>query len=63
MLLKIATDHNFDMIAGNRKDINVDAGRPGHAIGNTISNCLFRQIFLAGFQTFFQDTECFRAAL
>lgn len=58
-LLSAAIDHHLDMVVGNRKNINVDAGRAGHAIGNTIFNLLFRQMFSDGFSDIFSGYRVF----
>lgn len=58
-LLTAAIDERLDMVVGNRKDINVDAGRAGHAFGNTIFNLLFRQMFAAGFSDIFSGYRVF----
>jgi glycosyltransferase involved in cell wall biosynthesis len=58
-LLTAAIDESLDMVIGNRKDIGVDAGRAGHAFGNTIFNFLFRQMFANGFSDIFSGYRVF----
>ncbi|OUS08433.1 glycosyl transferase [Rhodobacterales bacterium 52_120_T64] len=58
-LLTAAIDGHLDMVVGNRKDINVDAGRAGHAFGNTIFNFLFRRMFANGFSDIFSGYRVF----
>ena len=58
-LLTAAIDESLDMVVGNRKDIGVDAGRAGHAFGNTIFNFLFRQMFADGFSDIFSGYRVF----
>jgi glycosyltransferase involved in cell wall biosynthesis len=58
-LLAAAIDERLDMVVGNRKNINVDAGRTGHAFGNTIFNFLFRQMFADGFSDIFSGYRVF----
>lgn len=58
-LLSAAMDDSLDMVVGNRKDINIDAGRTGHAFGNTVFNFLFRQMFADGFSDIFSGYRVF----
>ena len=58
-LLAAAIEDRLDMVVGNRKNINVDAGRTGHAFGNTIFNFLFRQMFADGFSDIFSGYRVF----
>jgi len=58
-LLTAAIDDHLDMVVGNRKDINVDAGRTGHAFGNTVFNFLFRRMFADGFSDIFSGYRVF----
>lgn len=58
-LLSAASEDSLDMVVGNRKDINVDAGRVGHAFGNTIFNFLFRRMFADGFSDIFSGYRVF----
>lgn len=58
-LLAATIDERLDMVVGNRKDINVDAGRAGHAFGNTIFNLLFSRMFAQGFSDIFSGYRVF----
>lgn len=58
-LLEAAMVDNLDMVVGSRKDISVDAGRRGHAFGNSIFNFLFRQMFSEGFSDIFSGYRVF----
>ena len=58
-LLAAAIDERLDMVIGTRKGINVDAGRAGHAFGNTIFNFLFRKMFENGFSDIFSGYRVF----
>ena len=58
-LISTLQQNQLDMVVGRRKDIHVDAGRVGHAAGNTIFNFLFRLMFTEGFTDIFSGYHVF----
>lgn len=58
-LLTLAQDNRLDMVVGNRKDVQQDAGRAGHAFGNRLFNFLFRKMFKDGFEDIFSGYRVF----
>lgn len=58
-LLHAAIDNNLDMVVGSRKDINIDAGRVGHALGNSVFNYLFKLMFSEDFTDIFSGYRVF----
>ena len=47
------------MVVGTRRGVHEDAGRQGHAFGNSIFNRLYREIFGPGFTDIFSGYRAF----
>lgn len=52
-LLNTLLEENLDMVVGRRAGITEDAGRKGHALGNTIFNKLYGALFGSDFKDIF----------
>jgi len=59
LLLDPAVKQGLDMVVGRRRDVTVDAGRSGHALGNRLFNLIFRQMFKDGFEDIFSGYRVF----
>ena len=58
-LLRLLLTENSDMVVGTRKGVTDDAGRKGHAFGNSIFNVLYREIFGNDFSDIFSGYRAF----
>ena len=58
-LINTLLSERVDMVVGTRRDVTVDAGRKGHAIGNKIFNRLYRSIFGKDFTDIFSGYRAF----
>jgi glycosyltransferase involved in cell wall biosynthesis len=58
-LIQLVLKNNSDMVVGTRKGVTDDAGRKGHAFGNSIFNYLYRQIFGDDFTDIFSGYRAF----
>ena len=58
-LVSILLTENCDMVVGTRKGVTDDAGRKGHAFGNSIFNFLYREIFGNDFSDIFSGYRAF----
>jgi hypothetical protein len=52
-----------DMVVGTRRGVTDDAGRRGHAFGNSVFNGLYKTLFGTDFTDIFSGYRAFRAAL
>lgn len=59
LLLDPALEQGLDMVVGRRRDVTVDAGRSGHALGNRLFNLIFRRMFKNGFEDIFSGYRVF----
>ena len=58
-LVNTLLTERVDMVVGTRRDVTVDAGRKGHALGNKIFNRLYRSIFGRDFTDIFSGYRAF----
>jgi cellulose synthase/poly-beta-1,6-N-acetylglucosamine synthase-like glycosyltransferase len=58
-LINTLITERADMVVGTRRDVTVDAGRQGHAIGNKLFNRLYRSIFGRDFTDIFSGYRAF----
>jgi len=58
LLEKLLTDR-LDMVVGTRKDVRVDAGRKGHALGNNLFNRIYQFAFGNDFTDIFSGYRAF----
>lgn len=58
-LVRILVTENSDMVVGTRRGVTDDAGRKGHAFGNSIFNLLYREIFGNDFSDIFSGYRAF----
>lgn len=58
-LIQTLIDDRADMLVGTRKDVTIDAGRAGHAIGNKLFNGVYRAIFGNDFTDIFSGYRVF----
>ncbi|WP_162654291.1 glycosyltransferase [Lentilitoribacter sp. Alg239-R112] len=58
-LVRLLVTENSDMVVGTRLGVTDDAGRKGHAFGNTIFNKLYREIFGNDFSDIFSGYRAF----
>lgn len=58
-LINTLLTERVDMVVGTRRDVTVDAGRKGHAVGNKIFNRLYRSIFGKDFTDIFSGYRAF----
>jgi glycosyltransferase involved in cell wall biosynthesis len=58
-LINTLITERSDMVVGTRRDVEVDAGRQGHAFGNMIFNRLYRSIFGKDFTDIFSGYRVF----
>lgn len=59
MLIQTLLDERADMVVGTRRDVKQDAGRKGHAVGNTLFNIVYRSIFGTDFTDIFSGYRVF----
>ncbi len=59
ILVRRLLDDNIDMVVGTRDGVTKDAGRQGHAFGNTIFNRLYRALFGRDFTDIFSGYRVF----
>jgi glycosyltransferase involved in cell wall biosynthesis len=58
-LVRALVTERVDMAVGTRRDVTVDAGRAGHAVGNMAFNRLYRGLFGADFSDIFSGYRAF----
>lgn len=58
-LVRILMTEKSDMVVGTRRGVTDDAGRKGHAFGNSIFNILYREIFGNDFSDIFSGYRAF----
>ena len=58
-LIRTLLSEQSDMVVGTRRGVHEDAGRQGHAFGNSIFNRLYRTIFGSGFTDIFSGYRAF----
>lgn len=58
-LIRTLITEQADMVVGTRRNIRNDAGRQGHAFGNTLFNYLYRSIFGTDFSDIFSGYRVF----
>ncbi len=58
-LIRTLITEQADMVVGTRRNIRNDAGRQGHAFGNTLFNYLYRSIFGTDFSDIFSGYRAF----
>lgn len=58
-LIQTLIDERADMLVGTRRDVKVDAGRKGHAVGNKLFNVVYRAIFGTDFTDIFSGYRVF----
>ena len=58
-LVRTLLTERCDMVVGTRREVTVDAGRRGHAFGNSIFNRLYRMIFGPDFTDIFSGYRAF----
>ncbi|WP_052161244.1 glycosyltransferase [Hoeflea sp. BAL378] len=58
-LIRTLVSERCDMVVGTRRGVTDDAGRRGHAFGNTIFNTLYKQIFGDDFTDIFSGYRAF----
>lgn len=58
-LINTLLTERVDMVVGTRRDVTVDAGRKGHALGNKVFNQLYRSIFGKDFTDIFSGYRAF----
>lgn len=58
-LVRIMLTENSDMVVGTRKGVTDDAGRKGHAFGNSIFNLIYKAIFGNDFSDIFSGYRSF----
>jgi glycosyltransferase involved in cell wall biosynthesis len=58
-LINTLITERADMVVGTRRDVTVDAGRQGHALGNMLFNRLYRSIFGKDFTDIFSGYRVF----
>lgn len=58
-LVRILMTEKSDMVVGTRRGVTDDAGRAGHAFGNSIFNLLYREIFGNDFSDIFSGYRAF----
>lgn len=58
-LVRILITEKSDMVVGTRRGVTDDAGRKGHAFGNSIFNLLYREIFGNDFSDIFSGYRAF----
>ncbi|WP_110032439.1 glycosyltransferase [Hoeflea marina] len=58
-LIRTLLTERCDMVVGTRREVTVDAGRRGHAFGNSIFNRLYRFIFGPDFTDIFSGYRAF----
>ena len=52
-------DERLDMVVGTRRDVQLDAGRAGHAFGNRIFNWTYQSLFGSDFTDIFSGYRVF----
>lgn len=58
-LIAALADARADMAVGTRRDVTVDAGRSGHALGNRLFNRVYRWLFGEAFSDIFSGYRVF----
>lgn len=58
-LIQTLIDERADMVVGTRNDVTIDAGRKGHAFGNTLFNKVYQTIFGNDFTDIFSGYRVF----
>lgn len=58
-LIQTLLNEHYDMVVGTRRGVTDDAGRRGHAFGNSIFNTLYRSIFGPDFSDIFSGYRVF----
>jgi hypothetical protein len=58
-LINTLITERADMVVGTRRDVTIDAGRQGHALGNKLFNRLYRSIFGKDFTDIFSGYRAF----
>jgi len=58
-LIRTLLSEQSDMVVGTRRGVHEDAGRQGHAFGNSLFNRLYREIFGSGFTDIFSGYRAF----
>lgn len=58
-LIQTLLEQRADMVVGTRRDVKVDAGRQGHALGNKIFNLVYQSIFGNDFTDIFSGYRVF----
>lgn len=58
-LINKLIDDQLDMVVGTRKDVKLDAGRKGHAIGNRLFNMVYQSVFGKDFTDIFSGYRAF----
>jgi glycosyltransferase involved in cell wall biosynthesis len=62
-LIRTLLSQGCDMVVGTRRGVTDDAGRRGHAFGNSVFNTLYKTLFGPALPTFSPATGRFPAAL
>lgn len=58
-LIRVLKSERCDMVVGTRRGVTSDAGRRGHAFGNSVFNRLYRLLFGRGFTDIFSGYRAF----
>lgn len=58
-LVEALIDQRVDMVVGARRDVTLDAGRSGHALGNRMFNGVYRWLFGETFSDIFSGYRAF----
>ena len=58
-LVRTLLSEQADMVVGTRRGVQQDAGRQGHALGNTLFNTLYRAMFGPGYTDIFSGYRAF----
>lgn len=59
LMIQRLVANGLDMVVGARRDVTVDAGRRGHALGNLAFNALYAALFGQGYKDIFSGYRVF----